>query len=211
MPKQLNSGRVTQALQRAFGFKGRYTPMLDEVIVPVYVISDPSPAEASRLCSGTVGAIGGGGTPSFPAVQLFNPPDSGVIVNLTTAIATSNTKLELLVNFFDGTLAVFQDTALFRDRRIQGTPAAQMFQEDHDNSGTGTTTAVLQVDGSLSQTASWVASTNDPRQPLMVLAPGTGLVIQSRTDAGGNADEVRANFRWLEIPITEVNPLGGIP
>jgi len=212
MPKQLNTGRVTQALQRAFGFKGRYIPMLDEVIVPVYVIADPSPAELTRIAAGTVVAI----TPvsaEFPVVQLLNPAGSGVIANLTTAVCSSDVKVELNVSFFDTPLTDVSATPpRFRDRRIGGSPACQLrFDATTLSPNLTGIVAVLQVDGALSQTAAWIATTSDPRQPLTVLGPGQGVVVQFATAAGGTPEQVRTNFRWLEIPIDQIAPIGGIP
>jgi len=70
--------------------------------------------------------------------------------------------------------------------------------------------ALMQVDGALSQTASWEAQSSDPRQPLMVLRPGTGVAIQ--VTAPGQPDfTMDINYQWLEIPITQVDPAAGIP
>jgi len=207
VPKQLNSGRITAALQRAFGFKGRYIPMLDEVIVPVYILADPSPADVTRLCAGTIGQIQN--LPSnFPLVQLFNPLGSGVICNVTSVVAQCDVKEEvrIAVNSDQGTTA---GQAFFRDTRNLGRPGCQIRGAGDNSSFVGNLLAVVQVDGSLAQDASWATASNDPRQPLTVLAPGDGLILQIpelQADA-----LIVGNFQWLEIPITEVNPLGGIP
>lgn len=211
MPKQINAGQLTSALQRAFGFKGKYIPMLDEVVVPVYVISDPSPAHVTRLAAGTTDATSSGGALEFPAVQLFNPPESGVVANVTTVVASADLKKELLVSFFDTPLTEVRPFAEFRDRRIPAQPTVQMRRDTTTLVKFGDVVAILQVDGALSQTAAWVADTGDPRQPLCVLGPGQGLVIQFNDATAAAQEAVRANFRWLEVPITQVNPLGGIP
>jgi len=210
MPKQIQTGHVTQSLQRAFGFKGQFKPMLDELIVPVYVIADPTPAQVQRLCAGTRGAI----VPTDldrPFVQLFNPPDSGVLASVTSVIASSDVKHQLNVAFFD-TPGVQVGTAHFRDRRNQGNPSCELRNTETETTNQGDIIAVLQVDGTLSQTSSWVATPADPRQPLSVLPPGRGLIVQLRsTIASVAGDNMRVNFRWLEVPIWDIRPESGLP
>jgi len=206
MPKQIQAGKLTQALQRAFGFKGRYIPMLDEVVVPVYVIADPSPAEVTRLCAATFVTASFG---TFqPYIQLFNPVASGIIINVTTVVVMADVKVEISIRFFD-TPGPESGSAFFRDRRNPGSPAGQMRRDSNQAGLVGNGVATIQVDGALSQTAAWIADSGDPRQPLVVLEPGQGVIAQSTELVNGVA--VQANFRWLELPITELNPIGGLP
>jgi len=214
MPKQLNAGQVTQALQRAFGFKGRYEPMLDEVIVPVYVISDPSPAQVTRLAGGTVFNSQTAVTSEGNFSQLFNPARSGVLVNVTSGTILGDVKAEMAIR-----LGGLSDTpaptllspgSIFRDRRNSGNPLAQIRRDDTGAGlSSGDILAKLVVDGALTQTASWVAEAADPRQPLAVLAPGQGVTVQPIDQ--GLTIIFNVNFKWLEVPITQVNPAAGIP
>jgi len=213
MPKQLNAGAITQALQRAFGFKGRYVPMLDEVIVPVYVIADPSPASQTRLCAGTVQTTSAAtGDPDFPFVQLFNPVDSGVMLNITSVVILAGEKLDIDIIFEDAPgVQIGADPPQFRDRRNPGDPSAEL----RTDAGAQLSlfpdrVARVQVDGTFSQISSWGKQSNDPRQPLSILAPGQGLLAQ-QVAAVGIAGALLANFIWLEIPLSEVGPLGGLP
>jgi len=128
MPKQINAGRVTSALQRAFGFKGKYTPMLDEVIVPVYTISDPTPALPQRLAFATVTSPGILDTTlTAPAATLTNPKGSGIIVSLTSlnvgleegGPAPGIVALTILVRFIGGSSFGLPGNVYFRDQRIQ--------------------------------------------------------------------------------------------
>jgi len=212
MPKDIQIGSVTQALQRAFGFKGRYTPMLDEVVVPVYVISDPSPAAVTRISAATRSVVKDD-IINFSFLQLFNPAGSGILCNVTSATASSDIKQQLTVAFFDTRGSDQQSNIFFRDRRNEGLPACITLRET--SFGTvafGDAVAVLSVDGALSQTASWEEQTADPRQPLAVLPPGSGVIVRNTIadDAASALSTIIVNWRFLEIPITEQGPAGGI-
>jgi len=207
VPKPIQVGSVTQALQRAFGFKGRYTPLLDEVIVPVYVIADPSPAQVTRLCVGS--AAGTDNASNLPFVQLFNPPGSGVLVNLTDAVAIADIKTRIIVNLLDDPgdqLAL----SFFRDTRNRGFPTAELRTDNLSAVNLGNIIAILEVDGALAQTASWASNAGDPRQPLMVLKPGRGVSFQTELPLA-SAEEIRVNLRWLEVPIWNIGPESGLP
>jgi len=207
MPKQLNNGAITLALQRAFGFKGRYIPMLDEVIVPVYVIADPSPSLPTRLCAATDDQAGDGTNLQF--IQLFNPVGSGVVVNVTNVSAISEVKEQLLIAFYDGDASIQGADIHFRDRRISGNPTTIVRTDIGGLAPVGERVAVLEVDGALAQTAAWDTQASDPRQPLAVLTAGQGLIVQPRGVVPSSI--ITVNFRFLEIPQTEVSPPGGLP
>jgi len=209
MPLPIQIGSVTQALQRAFGFKGRYTPMLDEIIVPVYVIADPSPAQVTRLVAGfqSVSTIGGG-VNAF--IQVRNPPGSGVILNVTNVVINGEEKHDVQIRFFDDvTGTAFDATVSFRDRRIQGDPAMQLGRNPTNVGLKGVLVGQIQVDGSLSQSAAWETSGNDPRQPLVVLDEGQSVIFQDSLNEAARV--IGASVRGLEIPITEQRPPGGLP
>jgi len=209
MPKQINAGPLTAALQRAFGFKGKYTPMLDEVVVPVYVVQDPAPAELNRICAGTTSQTASG--PTFGAsIQLVNPGRSGIILILTTAVVQDDTGkqgIRIGLTDPDERLADFASTGAFRDTRNIGVPISELLREN-DRANIGRSIAFLQIDGTLAQTAAWIANSNDPRQPLVVLKEGDGIVFQQQDVPGTSV--LRANFQWLEVPITQ-QPFSGIP
>jgi len=213
MPLPIQIGTVTQALQRAFGFKGRYTPMLDEVIVPVYVISDPSPAQVTRIAAGTQRVTNvGQPTADLGFLQLFNPVGSGVALVVSAAVLTSDVKQAIIVSFFDGPATTDTGDIAFRDRRNRGKPSGRI-RSDNTTGGTaflGEAVAVLDVDGAFSQSAAWAVESTDPRQPLAVLDEGKGLAFQSQ-DTTLEGSSIRANIMWLEVAITEQRPPGGLP
>jgi len=206
MPKQIQTGHVTQSLQRAFGFKGDYRPMLDEVIVPVYVVADPTPAAVQRLCAATANQ---GLVVADAYIQLFNPPGSGVLANVTSVVASADVKAELRVAFFNSP-GEAAGTTFFRDRRNQGSPSCEIRVDDTEASSVGDLVAVLQVDGAFSQISAWRTDASDPRQPLAVLSPGDGLILQGDFGTASGAI-IRGNFRWLEVPIWDIRPESGLP
>jgi len=208
MPLPIQIGSVTQALQRAFGFKGRYTPMLDEIIVPVYVIADPSPAQITRLAAGfnnqSQVAL------QFVFIMLFNPEGSGILINVTSVVASADLKTDLTVSLFDDVSGVSLDgSTAWRDRRNAGRPSGLVGRSNSETAVVGESVARIQVDGTLAQTAAWEASAADPRQPLIVLDEGKGLIVQDTL--GTDIPVINVNYRWLEVPITEQRPPGGLP
>jgi len=206
MPKQLNNGKVTQALQRAFGFKGRYIPMLDEVIVPVYQISDPLPAEPGRtfICSFDESPNIG----ETIRYRFVNPLGSGVNIQLTslslgsgTPIQPAQAKVFFVDLFFSPSLdplTTLRQT-FNRDQR-EGVQAAAQFSGESlvtPSVHTQFTQVIIKPDGVTSELAA--APSAQTRQPLLVLAPGTGFDAES---TGGEAPDITLiiNIQWLEVP-----------
>jgi len=206
MPVKIQIGAVTQALQRAFGFKGRYTPLLDEMIVPVYVIADPSPAQVTRLAGGTSETLANS---NDQVLQLFNPPGSGTVINLTNAIVLGDVKFAFHIALLDFPVPNVSAPSFFRDTRNVGTPVGLLLSETNQVGLIGDRLATGQVDGAFSQSAAWEASASDPRQPLVVLEPGKGVIVQLINIGAPALMDV--SWRWLELPASETNPFGGLP
>jgi len=216
---------VTQALQRAFGFKGRYTPMLDEVIVPVYVVQDPAPAVLTRLAAASVSQAASTNIGDFQHVRLWNPPDSGVlgVVNLV--------RVQVSDNFDDVTtkphtiLAALENTnvtpagsvavAVFRDTRFKSqVPALEIIADIDQSITTAEVFAqILFPGGFQGQPAQTIkVDSADPRQPLVLLEPGSFMEVSTGLAGGAEPEpRLRVNMQWLEVPITEQSPFGGIP
>jgi len=226
MPLPIQTGKVTEALLRAFGVKGRYTPMLDETIVPVYVVQDPAPANPIRLFAAhAVDDNTSGGAGNFIHIRLYNPKDSGVIgVVNTIAIQMYEFGGAALLNpaFVQGSTTRNNDLpsgvvnqSVPRDTRLGSDPGSLVVVENVNAfAATSPTWAELffpkGVSGSLVQHLQ--AQSNDPRQPIQVLEPGALLEVATR-DATQMTDNttMSVNFQWLEIPLTETGPIGGIP
>jgi len=222
MPKRINTAQFTQALQRAFGFKGRYIPMLDELITPVYVLQDPAPSYATKIASGASTALEVL-TGDFVHNSLANPPGSGIIVVLTGLSFQANLEddkqiilpMEIVVTIQSKAQpANATSNGRWRDRRIEGIPAARLSSVT-DTSGpvfpamdrvvfasgpAGALPAILQV------------ITADPRQPIAVLPANSFLSTDSNTAAdAASKNRLRTNFHWLEIPESQGFGVGTPP
>jgi len=214
MPKQLNNGRVTQSLQSAFGFKGRYIPMLDEVIVPVYQIADPVPAEPSLTYAGRfffdISVTDG----DFPRLRFRNPPGSGVLMQLSGvsigAIKGAGASQEAEMTGFIVPEAVSSIdfptllTATKRDtRNVQ--ESRLVISTGLSNQAAGTTpdtlgTALVITEAGFTELTTGPG--NFPRQPPTVIGPGFSLdMLGSGPDSEGiNALSFLANVAWAEVP-----------
>jgi len=227
MPLPIQVGSVTQALQRAFGFKGRYTPMLDEVIVPVWIVQDPAPAVVTRLASCSP-HIAQSSSVTFLHLILWNPPASGVLgvvnaVNIQVygdggvfLLKPHEINVHLTVTDVPPSPSGVFFPGVFRDARFGGVPAALTGIADRDalaNTSPLIATFQWQVGPGGGREQSVKGESTDPRQPLAVLTPGSFLEVTNEligvdTD---NEPEIRVIYQWLEVPITELGPLGGIP
>jgi len=224
MPKQLNNGRITLALQKVFGFKGRYIPMLDEVIVPVYQIEDPLPSEPFRLgiatqelpeAQGTIGNVN--------QINFTNPAGSGVNIVLTHVSVGSFNKAQLgpggvvVQGVFVRTGAILSGAQTFgkiyRDRRISGTPVA-IISADGDAAPFGDSSIFAMLIVRTDEIGAGLVGSSQvaPRQPLLMLDPGGGFAVQLRGPGAvaPNGAELLVNYAWLEIPISQP-PEGGTP
>jgi len=209
MPKNLNNAKITQRLVEAFQLKGRYIPMLDEVIVPTYVIDDPAPAEPNRLCAGTVRRDG----VSAPLIIIHNPVGSQILVVLTSVIAEASklvaagqAQLFLITGSLIGA-NIFNDNSdnnskAFRDTRITlAGPQAALLADAGGSGGVQIfERSVLVSDTTEPLLFDMVSSpVQGPRQPPIVLAPNTGLAIN--INVGVEQISLAANFLWEEIPL----------
>jgi len=215
MPKQLNNPKISQALVEAFGLKGRYAPMLDEVLVPVYIIEDPAPAEPNKIATG-FSRVDGEVNPSH---QLFNPAGSGVmlVVNAAslTIITSSGGAAQAFVNLqLNGTGVRFPDDATanasqWRDLRINKiistrNPSAEVLATHTIlPGGVLVNQTIIEIGGGAGANDLDVLGTfpSSPRQPAFVIPPGEGASIAIVSGAA-TVDVSIMNVRWEEIPLT---------
>jgi len=223
MPKQLNNGRITLALQKVFGFKGRYIPMLDEVIVPVYQIEDPMPSQPFATGLGTQElpeAQGAAGTVN--QINFTNPKGSGVNIILTHVSVGSFQKgvgpggltVQAIFVRTGGILSGAQTFGkIFRDRRISGTPKA-LITADGAAAPFGDSSVFAMLIIKTDEVSANLEGSQQvsPRQPLLMIDPSGGFAVQLRGDdaEAPNGAELLVNFSWLEIPLSQP-PEGGTP
>jgi len=209
MPKNFNNAKVTQRLVEAFQLKGRYLPLLDEVIVPVYVMDDPAPAQPNRLAAGTIRIDG----VISPQVDIFNPVGSGMMIVLTSAVATlgkSGAAFQGTLNVHIREAGIIGDASdvnslTWRDNRITPTiptPQAEMAAAF----GVGSIGIIIaqrpfSISGVIDPQALDVISAPlmGPRQPPVVLRPGTSININS--DTAAIPVNLVVNWLWEEIPL----------
>lgn len=227
MPKKIQVGSVTAALQRAFGFKGRYVPLLDEIIVPVYVVQDPAPAVRTRLVAASRSS-NPTAIDQFGHTSLWNPPGSGVLgvvsfiqLQVTLEDDTPTGKPWTVRGFLVNSQtppAGSVSAGRFRDTRYPDSKTGLEVRAVFDTNATsGNFFAQVLFPGGIAGGLPQVlrAESNDPRQPLVVLAPGSYLEANTPENSVGAPaafePKLRVNFQWLEIPITEIDPFGGLP
>lgn len=173
---------AARALQQQYGLVGKVSLQLDETIVPVSVVdtlesTDKRPAAGQARESAEALELG--------HVQLFNPADSGILIQ-TEAVVFSQSQAAIIVfDFFDTALTTLGGSTEWRDRRIAGTPAGQ-----------------VRVQSSLTQLG--IANTffafdqliNESNQVAMVvvLLPGMGMTVVGLTIN----TLVRCAYTWTE-------------
>jgi len=210
MPKQLNNGKITEALQRAFGFKGRYIPMLDEVVVPVYQIADPIPADPAPTYASSI-LVAKNGLESV-RIRFRNNIGSGITVQITSLSIGIFEELpgakpvlrpvifieEPGTNATDfSTVAVLQnrDTRETLPSRISLT--GQTFVPGVDRTIGVIARTIVNPDSTLAEVVS--APGQETRQPLVVLEEGFSVGIRNEGSAAIDLPFL-ANFSWLELP-----------
>jgi len=227
MPKQLNNGKVTEALQRAFGFKGRYQPMLDEVIVPVYQISDPVPADEQRLCNGAIYQDPNITTNRSVGPEFINPEESGVLCSVTSVLIGSfksgagppnvvryDVRFDTAADQVLPGIDTIRNDGNFRDQREatplprDRVPACFLLSNNARSSAYDLDTifAFTTVIADVQLTEMVGAVGAQPRQPVVVLQPGRMFSVRAAdsSDAGGAGSfSFGMVVSWLETPIQQ--------
>jgi hypothetical protein len=124
VPKQINTYFPGQQLVQRFGLKGRFQPVLDEVVVPVTILEPAAPQE--RIATGGAGR-GASGAGNQNQVYLENPAGSGIVVKVTGFLADSGSPVSdgLNLTLVQGTAGATSATA-WRDSGLWGIPKAKV-------------------------------------------------------------------------------------
>lgn len=123
MPERIQTPRASSALQAEYDIKGRIALSLDEVVVPVAIVSNlVTTGEDWKKCwTGRVMAAGGVG--NFNKMALTNPAGSTGVINVDEVGISCNVGCSYWLEWPNGVLALgLTNAVLFRDSRPM-TPA----------------------------------------------------------------------------------------
>jgi len=212
MPKQLNNGKITEALQKAFGFKGRYNPMLDEVIVPVYTISDPIPAAPFNVYAASMLIPPAPTLANAPVANFTNPSGSGVLAQITSVSAGSfvdsgpQPDNVVLIELFLSQQEYGDVTGTIRkrDSRVPVDAKARITGGERVPAGGSFVfaRALIKTDSVTAQLEGGVGGV--PRQGLITMEPNSGFDMQlNGTEAVNPGDApLLVNYTWIEVPLS---------
>jgi len=191
--QQTRWDRLIRRVSGSIGPGSRVSETLSELFPTLDVETMPGELLAlggTKLCIGSATLLGIAAQTS--RIQLFNPPDSGNIITVTTV--TVSTNIALFVNYAVRQIAIGTPTAFerFRDGRFP-TPQRPVGE-------IRTLSAAPQTDGDgiLRALANEDSLLDDPND-LAVLPPGSGFEFGT---AGLNA-RLTVSFRWRERPAEE--------
>jgi hypothetical protein len=184
MPKQINTASVGSRLVQLFNLKGRFQPVLDEVIVPV--VSVDAESVQQRPASG--GQYQGGAAAEYSFALLSNPNDSGKIIRIPRIFCWSSNP----GNFFLAqrgatyTLGAISSAATeFTDAGLRGSPVGTV--------QTGTSTSLITPTLAVRS-----APNAGPNLTILegqwVLPEGTGLMVMFSTVLSDS----EFSYQWTE-------------
>jgi len=186
--QQTRWDRLLRRVSGSVGTRSHVSETLTELFPVLDVESVPGEL---LLLAGTRLSHGGGVivgiAPDIPKCQLFNPPDSGHLVTITSVIMSTQVADTLVWGVSPNVLAAGIGTETFRDFRllVPQQPVAGIFQEADTVIATATNQARL--------TPNQAFQITDPNG-VAVLAPGTGL--EFGLNAAGNT--LFFTFSWRE-------------
>ena len=127
MPTEIQTPKPWMRLAEAFRLTGRHKLLLDEVVVPVAIVEDLSEKEVLLdLRAAYGGAFQTAAATFISQVQLFNPVDSGLLLDLYRVDMLNPTgALQFLMGDFAIALTVAQD-GRWQDARMDGIPKGQI-------------------------------------------------------------------------------------
>lgn len=182
MPKQINTPGPGRGLVNRFNLKGRFQPVLDEVIVPVTIVEPEGALTVVQHAVGTQrGAASGAGNQN--TIYLINQTGSGALVVVDKVFATSGSALGDEVQIRIATGSFGGGLGLWRDGREAGTPRAVMARIAGGAVVLGTGLYDLTLHGAAIEGPWWM--------------PEGWLMTVIQTNQNTTLD---ATFHWREIP-----------
>jgi len=181
---QLQNSVATANLLEALGIDHAVRFSVIPAVLPVAVVSGIDVTRVDKLAWGTVVQPAGGANIESQC-QLFNPVTSGVTIHADSVIVTASAATEVSIALFDTALTTLSTLTDFRDRRVDGSPVAQVRRQ---------TNATPLGDDKIITT---VAANEAIILPLdSYLRPGTGVIIVLKT----SDLELKTGWYWEEIP-----------
>lgn len=183
---------IARQLARKFAITGGHiAPSLAPEIVPVALVSDLTAAIEQDVIAFRPAIVrmttGAGGAGNYTSNQLWNPANSGVVVELQLALVDASQASGIRINIHDTKLTT-DASGSFRDRRIGGSSAAH---------GAYATPAAIP--------GTFVGFVKIPANetvaiPLdFVIGEGSGVVLVNQA---ANED-LDTTYFWVERPILE--------
>lgn len=193
MPKQINTPTIGQQLVKALGLKGRFQPVLDEVVVPTINVAIDEQVERFPYWRGISQA---GVAAEYTTAYLENPNGSKMIVEVDFfAYAMTNTSNIL-----------FSMAPLYTVGSTPGTSVKGYGRSAEANLRISAANLVYGTSSALN-TQGWRILGGSTRPslvnpfPLVVLSPGMGLqaVLETANITCG------LGFAWYEYPANVTN------
>lgn len=219
MPKQINTPVPGQGLVSRFSLKGRFQPVLDEVIVPVAIVPDPSEEARGRACQGTVRITTLTNAATYRC-YLLNPTTSEMLMRVDVlklvALAADTFDdfyiVQGYISAVDGLTFLpsgnFTNTVGYRDTRDKGGfaahPAASL-------GGTFANPVLAPANLCFFETINLASVTSLPLvdwhhvptwEPWgqVILEPGWGVILEIVTLLATETNTFELQLQWAEIP-----------
>lgn len=181
-------GVITRKIRAALELPGTSPIQLVNVVIAEDLTEPENNSQFDERVAIGVG-FQAGVAAEFAQVQLFNPPNSGVLVVVQKIFIAPETAGSVVLLRFDTILPTPGTQSGFRDFRASGNPAATI-NVDRDAAQLGTIIAIYSAPttGLFLDDEFWV------------LDPGNGLNIA----AGIVDDNVRVTYQWKELALPNV-------
>ncbi len=193
MTTELQQNRYDQLIRRVGGIIGPGSKVA-EVVTELFPMIDVENVPGELLWLMGTGIAFGGNTIAAvaaeqPRGQLFNPPDSGKLVTITGAYASTSVTTTIVWGVRNNAIGAATGNESFRDRRAGGTlrPVAEM---------RSLSSAVAQaIEGRGRALADTTLKLEDPNG-VAVLPPGWGFELST----GGSNLILDYSYFWRERP-----------
>lgn len=181
---QLQNARATANLLEQLGITAPIRFDVITSVIPVAIISDVDPTLKDKLAYGF--GIQAAVAAENAHIQLFNPATSGVIVHVDSCIVSAIVNAtNCLLAEFDTPITTNLSTLGYRDRRVAGSPVAQVRRQS--NAGT------LGAD----RLSFRIGATDTILIPVdTFLGPGEGVLVVLETAQ----TEINCSWYWEELP-----------